>query len=271
MRILFILTMLLIIQGLSARVLNVHTSTGSTMFDLSTVDSITIDSILYPGMVNVPAGTFQMGSTANSDEQPIHTVTISSFWMDTTEVTQADYLSVTGVNPSNFTGDSLRPVNALTWYDAVLYCNARSKRDGKDTAYFYSSITGTPFSGCTGLADLAQDTSKHSYRLPTEAEWEFSCRAGTTTSYYWGGGNADQYAWYFDNAGFTTHTVASKAKNAFGLYDMCGNVFEWCWDWKGNYGSGAETDPTGPATGTYRVLRGGGWGYRVGDISSAVR
>jgi len=176
-------------------------------------------------------------------------------------VTQRDYLLLMHVNPSYFPGDLSRPVESVTWFDAILYCNARSKRDGKDTVYGYSGISGTYGAGCSGLTDLVIDLSKKGYRLPTEAEWEYACRAGTTTTCYWGNDSSagGAYAWSSGNSGGTTHLVATKQANAWGLYDMAGNVWERCHDWYAVYGSGAETDPSGPGTGSYRVVRGGSW------------
>jgi len=235
------------------------------------------------GMVSISGGTFQMGNTLTSDAQPVHSVTISAFYMNVTEVTQASYDSLMGVNPSTFTGDLLRPVEMVTWFDAVLYCNARSKRDGKDTVYTFTSITGTPGNGCSDLVGLAVDFSKNGYRLPTEAEWEYACRAGSTTDYYWGRNSPptttvdtvaiDSNAVWSHNSGSTTLPVAGKLPNAFGLYDMSGNVWEWCNDWydAAYYSSSPSTDPTGPSTGTDRVLRGGGWKANDSRQTSAYR
>jgi formylglycine-generating enzyme required for sulfatase activity len=229
------------------------------------------------GMVGIAGGTFQMGqpnpdiggADASADEQPAHTVKVSSFYMDTTEVTQGDYQTLMGVNPSSFTGDARRPVENVTWFDAVLYCNARSKRDGKDTVYSFTSISGVAGNGVYDLSGLAVDTSKHGYRLPTESEWEYACRAGSSTDYYWGRSyppltTADTAAinanvvWNI-NSSNGTQPVATKKPNAWGLYDMSGNVLEWCNDWYGSYSASSQTNPAGPMSGAYRVLRGGAW------------
>jgi formylglycine-generating enzyme required for sulfatase activity len=192
-------------------------------------------------------------------------VTVSSFWIDTTEVTQAEYQAVMKTNPSHFLDDTLFPVEYLTWFDAVLFCNARSKRDGFDTVYRYTSMTGTAGNGCTAMAGLArnQPDSNPGYRLPTEAEWEYACRAGTKTLFYWGDTMDDDYCWHFANSNSTTHPVAGKKPNLFGLYDMTGNVWEFCFDWEGPYTADAQIDPTGPSTptGGSRIIRGASWTY----------
>ncbi len=235
-------------------------------------------------MVKISGGTFDMGSTTgDSDEEPVHSVTVSSFWMDSTEVTQKQYSDVMSAAYSGYSSPSWSssygvgdnyPVYDVNWYDAVLYCNALTKAKGSsDTVYSYRSISGTPGNDCE-LSGLSIDLSKQGYRLPTEAEWEYACRAGTTTDYYWGDDTTEaavkQYAWYEKNARDSywtaphaanngTQPVAQKLPNAYGLYDMSGNVWEWCKDWDGDYSSGSATNPTGPSSGSYRVNRGGSW------------
>jgi formylglycine-generating enzyme required for sulfatase activity len=202
-------------------------------------------------------------------EHPRHKVTLDSFYIDIYTVTQGDYEKVMGVNPAVYKGDLKRPIENDTWYDALLYCNARSKRDGLEQVYRFSGIEGVPGDGCQGLKDLFIDYSKIGYRLPTEAEWEYACRAGTTSKYYWGEKVDGDYAWSEINTGATTNPVDVKKPNAWGLHDMCGNVQEWCNDWFGEtyFASSPEKNPHGPETGIHRILRGGSWyPYKNGGL-----
>jgi formylglycine-generating enzyme required for sulfatase activity len=166
-----------------------------------------------------------------------------------------------GTNPSQVKGPNL-PVEMVTWFDAVEYCNRRSQREGLTPAY---AISGTGDS-----RTVTWNRSANGYRLPTEAEWEYACRAGTGTPYYSGNG-VDAAGWYGANSSSTTHPVGGKQANAWGLYDMHGNVYEWCWDWYGYYTSGAQTDPVGASSGSYRVIRGGSWGDHAQNLRSAIR
>jgi len=195
-------------------------------------------------MVTIPSGSFKMGSNEGSDEKPIHTVHISSFKMGKYEVTQGQWLAVTGYTPSRFSGLN-RPVEQVSWDDIQLFLGKLNK------------ITGKKF------------------RLPSEAEWEYAARAGTSSKWSWGNseGSAGSYAWYGSNAGFKTHPVGQKKPNAFGLYDMHGNVWEWVEDWYSDsyYRQSATTDPTGPSSGRYRVYRGGSWNYSARFLRSAFR
>jgi formylglycine-generating enzyme required for sulfatase activity len=215
-------------------------------------------------MKDIPAGTFAMGSDSSVDygAQPPHQVTLSAFAMQETEVTQEQYLAVTGTNPSNFntgTDASLRPVETVSWYDALKYCNALSLVSGLTAVYDTSAWTA--------------DFSKTGYRLPTEAQWEYACRAGSITEYWWGPdtNGMGTRTWSSYNSGGTTQPVATKLANTYELYDMTGNVWEWCNDWYGTYTAEAATDPTGPSTGAYRVLRGGSCYYFSDDFRSAFR
>ncbi len=202
-------------------------------------------------MVLVPAGMFMMGSNnGDSDEKPPHRVTISKpFYIGKYEVTQAEWESVMGHNPSNWKGDNL-PVECVIWEDAVDYCNKRSESEGLTPCYNGDGST------------IYCDFSANGYRLPTEAEWEWAARGGGKGLHYEYSGNndADAVAWYYYNSGRKTHPVGQKQANSLGLYDMSGNVCEWCWDWyKDSYDRGYQIDPVGAASGACRILRGGGW------------
>lgn len=213
-------------------------------------------------MKDIPAGTFAMGSD-NDGASPPHQVTLSAFAMQETDVTQEQYLAVMDTNPSHFDtgmGASLRPVESVTWFNAVQFCNALSALSGLTAVYDTSAWTA--------------DLSKTGYRLPTEAQWEYACRAGSTTEYWWGPDTNGMGArtWWYGNSDGQTHPVATKLANAYGLYDMPGNVWQWCNDWYEPYTAGAAINPTGAATGRCRILRGGAWDYYSYDgIRSAWR
>jgi len=222
-----------------------------------------IDAPAFPDdMVFINGGTFAMGSPANEygrsvNEGPQHQVTVSSFYMAKYQVTQADYLEIMGINPSTFKGDNL-PVEQVSWYDAVNYCNKRSLKEGLTPAY---TVNGS---------SVSWNREANGYRLPTEAEWEYACRAGTVTPFYSGTTVADA-GWYSGNSKGRTQPVGEKTPNAWGLYDMHGNVLEWCWDWLGSYTSAAQTDPIGVTSGTGRVYRGGSWHFESYQNRSAYR
>jgi formylglycine-generating enzyme required for sulfatase activity len=218
----------------------------------------------------IPGGTFLMGEAVIAE--PVHQVTVSPFCVDTALVTQKEYRALMGVNPSYFTGNPDLPVETVTWFDAVLYCNARSRAGGLDTVYSFTSISGAAGNGCDSLGDLETHFDRKGYRLPTEAEYEYAYRAGSTADYYWGDTVDGSYCWYYANSQGTMHPVAQKLPNAFGLYDMAGELWEWCNDWYAVYQPGSETDPVGPASGMYRVARGGCWYiYYLPILSAAFR
>lgn len=211
-------------------------------------------------MVLIPAGRFMMGSNSQKDTGPPHEVTVSPFYMDRFEVTQALYERIMGKNPARRKGEQ-NPVERVRWTDTLKFCNARSAEEGL-----------TP---CYHLDTWACDFSADGYRLPTEAEWEYACRAETTGDYYFDGGaeQLDTYAWFRDNAGRKHHPVGQKEPNAFGLYDMAGNVREWCNDWYAvdAYSPEPTADPRGPASGEKTVLRGGAFSASAESCTSWTR
>ena len=214
------------------------TTTARNQSFTETVSTLTIrvGNVSFE-MVKVEAGTFTMGCTSEqggdcgSDESPYHRVTISSdYYIGKYEVTQELWQAVMGNNPSNFKGFD-RPVEMVSWNDCVEFCNELSRMTGRR------------------------------FRLPTEAEWEYAARGGrkSTNAKYSGSSSVANVAWYTDNSGGQTHPVGKLRPNELGIHDMSGNVWEWCSDWYGSYGSGSQTDPYGASSGQDRVLRGGSW------------
>ncbi len=204
-----------------------------------------------------------MGSNEDDDEKPPHPVRITrAFYLGEHEVTQGQYLAVMGQNPSDFKGSDDLPVEQVSWLDAVKFCNELSQRE-KRTPYY--RIEG----------DQVSIVGGQGYRLPTEAEWEYACRAGSTTRYPFGDDEADlgQHAWFDSNSEQKTHPVGQKQPNGWGLYDMLGNVCEWCQDdYDADYYTASPpADPPGPAEAPYRVLRGGCSSYYPRYCRPALR
>ncbi|MFM7115641.1 MAG: formylglycine-generating enzyme family protein, partial [Planctomycetota bacterium] len=210
-------------------------------------------------LVLIPKGTFMMGSPESEEgrdaDEVQHEVTLSNdFFLGVTEVTQAQYQKVMGENPSNFQGYSVNgdrsnhPVERISWEDAIAFCKV--------------------------LSELAEEKKAgRVYRLPTEAEWEYASRAGSNTEFSFGdeAEALSQHGWFDTNSNSQTHPVESKKPNAFGLFDMYGNVNEWCSDWYGDYPKGAVSDPPGSTKGSRRVARGGSWLDKAEDCRSADR
>lgn len=219
-------------------------------------------------MVMVAGGTFRMGSnTGDTDEKPVHSVTISTFYLSPYEVTQMQWKEVMGNNPSYYSGDSM-PVENVSWLDAVDFCNRLSEAEGLTPCY---TNTGNGYS-C--------NWSANGYRLPTESEWEYAARGGANSQgyKYSGSNNADEVAWTSANSQNSTHPVGMLMANELGLYDMSGNVLEWCWDWHADsypFSGNPIIDPRGASSGKHRVLRGGSWRHaeyysRVSHRSTAI-
>ena len=192
-------------------------------------------------MIAVKGGTFQMGS--DDGYNAVHQVTLSDYYIGETEVTQELWNAVMGSNPSYFTGNMQRPVEQVSWDDCQTFISKLNQ------------LTGETF------------------RLPTEAQWEYAARGGNQAQgrLYSGSNTIDNVAWYGSNSSSTTHPVKTKAPNELGIYDMSGNVWEWCSDCYGSYSSAAQTDPTGPSKGSHRVIRGGSWCEYTTDCRVANR
>ncbi|MDO5341751.1 MAG: formylglycine-generating enzyme family protein [Bacteroidia bacterium] len=204
----------------------------------TTLQTFTVNGVSFE-MIAVEGGTFTMGATseqgsdAYDDEKPTHSVTLSDYYIGKFEVTQELWEAVMGSNPSFFNGSNL-PVEQVSWNDCQEFI--------------------TKLNGLTGK----------NFRLPTEAEWEYAARGGNRSGgyKYSGSNNINDVAWYDNNSG-STHAVGTKSPNELGIYDMSGNVYEWCQDWYGSYSSGSQTNPQGPSSGSYRVLRGGCWHHNA--------
>ena len=220
-----------------------HSSSTSSTVSLSAELNKLINNMVY-----VSGGTFTMGATSeqgsdvSSDEKPTHSVTLSSYYICKYEVTQALWQAVMGSNPSFFKGDNL-PVEYVSWNDCQTFINRLNSYTGRN------------------------------FRLPTEAEWEFAARGGNNSRHYkYSGSNyIGDVAWYTDNSGCRTHPVGTKQTNELGLYDMSGNVWEWCSDWFGSYSSYSQSNPEGANSGSRRVDRGGSWSFDAGCCRSSDR
>ena len=260
------------------------------------------------GMALIPAGSFTMGDTFNEgshDELPLHTVYVSAFQMDRTDVTYALWQQVyTWAIAHGYSFDNVgsgkatnHPVQTVSWYDCVKWCNARSEMEGRTPAYYTSVSLAVVYRG--GDLDISNSCVKWNagYRLPTEAEWERAARGGLSGQRFpWGNtiseSQANYYAWpnppnsggftydlgpytgyntNFDSGAYYTSPVGYFAPNGYGLYDMAGNVGQWCWDWYWSYGSAAQTDPRGPTSGDYRMYRGGSYRDYASDSRAAFR
>ena len=279
-----------------------------TNFSANVRVSVTADDSVLSGMALIPAGSFTMGDSLDGDSYalPLHTVYVSAFYMDKYDVTKALWDSVyQWATNHGYNFDygaagkaSNHPAQSMTWYDAVKWCNARSEMAGKTPAYYTSAAQTMVFR--TGQINVQNDWVKwnNGYRLPTEAEWEKAARGGLSGQRFpWGNTISESQANYYaypnppNSSGYTydlgpysgyntnftsggspyTSPVDYFASNGYGLYDMAGNVWQWCWDWYGSYSSGSQTDPRGPTSGSGRVVRGGSWGINAFYCRAAYR
>lgn len=195
-------------------------------------------SFIESKMIRIHGGTFWMGSTKFEDTVPVRNVSVSDFYIGKYPVTNKEYCLY---DPSHENPSDNLPVVNVSWNDAVAYCKWLSEKTGKN------------------------------YRLPTEAEWEYACRAGTKTDYYWGDEMKSSYCWYLKNSGRKVHPVGQKISNPWGLYDMSGNIYEWCSDWHGKYLPDSRNNPEGTEKGLFRINRGGSCNYDAIYCHSAYR
>ena len=241
------------------------------------------------GFVRVEGGAFPMGSKdGENDERPAHTVKIESFYMAKYEVTQKEWYEVMGTTVRQQRdmadkswslageGDN-HPMYYVSWLEAVEYCNKRSIKEGLTPAYTIDKSRKDPNN--THAYDdvkwlVTWNRNANGYRLPTEAEWEYAAKGGNGSpgDYTYAGSNTiDEVAWYDENSDRSAQEAGTKKPNGLGLYDMSGNVWEWCWDWYGSYASGTQNDPRGASSGSGRVFRGGGWSNAARNVRSAYR
>ncbi len=249
----YLLLLFILITGLTCRKTNHDQNSGENPKTITTASGVV--------MVSLSGGWIEMGSeNGNADEQPIHKVFLRSFRIDTYEVTQEEYTKYPLPNPSHFKNPK-HPVEQMTWHDAIEYCNERSQAEGLEPCY--------------DLKTRICNFEANGYRLPTEAEWEYACRAGMNTKYSFGSdsGPLQEYGWFKENSLGKTHPVGKKKANPWGLYDMHGNVAEWCHDWYADnyYQSSPAKNPQGPAKGAERVLRGGAWNNTANACRSTYR
>jgi formylglycine-generating enzyme required for sulfatase activity len=239
--------------------------------------------LAFAGLVFVQGGSFKMGDTAGlgvgsdvkgiyeaqPDEKPVRNVTISSFYISPTEVSQEEFFNVLGINRSYYKNDK-SPVDKISWYECIEYCNKRSIQEGLTPAYTIDKSKRDPNNSNAKDKQkwiITWNANANGYRLPTEAEWEYAARGGALSKgfIFSGSSDADEVGWY-SKTSTASMPSGQKSPNELGLFDMSGNVWEWCWDWYGPYDVKAIKDPRGPNWGARRVIRGGGWTNPAQDL-----
>jgi len=241
-------------------------------------------------MISIPGGTFRMGSTRETgllNETPAHQVTLQDFMLGQYEITQGQYFDITGLRPSSCrTNPELRgpegwkslPVEMVNWYEALIFCNRLSIVEKLAPVYRVNGKVNPHDWGAVPTDDTMEPwkvewiSGADGYRLPTESEWEYAARGGAnSTNRYAGNNSANDVAWYYENSETMSHQIGKKAPNELDLYDMSGNVMEWCWDWQGAYTAAAKENPMGAPSSLYKIIRGGSWSYAVEYCRVAYR
>lgn len=250
--------------------------TATTSVLAGEVHAVRLGAARIGEMRLVSGGSYEIGSPSAEadryDDEVRHAVVLSPFWIDTIAVLRSDFWGLMGYEPPADSCQGRCPVTGANWFEAILYCNARSRAVGWDTVYCYSGISRDSTGTVTSLKDFSRRDSADGYRLPSEAELEVAIRAESAEAWFWGDSSASSgYAWYAANTDHGPLPVAMRKPNAWGLYDMAGNVWEWAEDWYGAYGASGEANPLNDSLGMFRVLRGGCWKSSVALLRSAYR
>jgi len=279
-----IIILLAITINLFAGKMHINYNSGEPLiFNYSDIDGI---EFVENNMILVESGIFQMGSTTGTSlEKPVHQVSLNSYSIGQYEVTQNDWIAVMGTNPAAFQDDLNKPVDRVSWYEVLVYSNKRSIAEGLMPCYTISGSTNPENWGSiptnystASWNNAACNWSANGYRMPTEAEWEFTARGGNNSRNYLYSGSdiLAEVGWYKDNSDSTTHVVGLKQVNELDCCDMSGNVYEWCWDWIGAYNASNQTNPTGPNSptttlGAGKVFRGGDYHNTPSPCRSTYR
>ncbi|MBN1968545.1 MAG: SUMF1/EgtB/PvdO family nonheme iron enzyme [Candidatus Delongbacteria bacterium] len=292
MKILFCL-LLAIISFLNAGKINLHTTDGIIEIEIDDFIKMELieNTVSQDNMILVEGGIFQMGDEIGDlweGCRPIHQVTLKSFYIGVSEVTQFEWENVmlgnnndiweTPSHPSHGIGIT-HPVNRISWYDILVFCNRKSMIDGLDPVYTINDSKNpddwgeSPTSNNPNWDAVICNWTGNGYRLPTEAEWEYAARGGSedNPTIYAGSDDIEVVAWYASNSDNSCHPVKSKSSNELGLYDMSGNISEWTWDWLGYYSDDPQSNPYGPTNGNYRTFRGGCWFYTDSGVRVSYR